>query len=63
MSKYVSAFLVKSDKVRDEVNNIIKDNKPVLSIKNGIDFAIFNKDVEYADLKSELGICKVTTKK
>ena len=58
MSKYVSAFLVKSDKVRDEVNNIIKDSKPVLSIKNGIDFTIFNKDAAYADLKSELGICK-----
>jgi len=55
MSKYASAFLVKSDKVRDEVKKVIKERCKVLSIKNGIDFNHFNKDARYTDLRKELG--------
>lgn len=58
MSRYASAFLVKANKVRDEVAEVIKNKKPVLSIKNGIDFNIFNKDMEYTDIRAEFGIIK-----
>ena len=58
MSKYASAFLVKSDTVRNEVESVIDNKKPVLSIKNGVDFAVFNKEISYPDLKKELGINK-----
>ena len=56
MSRYASAFLVKSDAVRDEVNSVIKGKKPVLSIKNGIDFRVFDKGKQYDDLRQQLGI-------
>ena len=58
MSKYASAFLVKADKVRDEVAKVIRNKKPVISIKNGIDFAIFDKDKEYPDIRADLGISR-----
>ena len=54
MSKYVSAFLVKADKVRDEVAEIIYKKKPVISIKNGIDFSIFDKNINYPNIRNEL---------
>lgn len=50
MSYYASAFLVKADKVRDEVAGVIKNKRPVISIKNGIDFQVFNRDREYPDI-------------
>lgn len=56
MSRYASAFLVKSDTVRDEVSCVIKSNKPVLSIKNGIDFNIFDRNATYHSLREVLGI-------
>lgn len=56
MSKYASAFLVKADKVRDEVAEVIRNKKPVISIKNGIDFSIFDKDKEYPNIREEFGI-------
>lgn len=56
ISKYASAFLVKSDTVRDEVEKVICGKKPVLSIKNGVDFSIFNKDALYNNFKKELGV-------
>lgn len=56
MSRYASAFLVKADAVRDEVAKIIKNQKPVISIKNGIDFNIFDKDRNYPDIRAALGI-------
>ena len=58
MSKYANAFLVKSDTVKDEVETVIRDRKPVLSIKNGIDFKIFDKEATYPDLHQILGIEK-----
>lgn len=58
MSKYASAFLVKADKVRDEVASVIRNKKPVISIKNGIDFSIFDKDRDYPDIRADLGIRK-----
>jgi len=58
MTKYVSAFLVKSDKVRDEVKTVIRNRCEVVSIKNGIDFKCFNKDGEYSDLRETLGFSK-----
>lgn len=59
MSKYVSAFLVKADKVRDEVASVIRHKKPVISIKNGIDFETFDKEKVYPDIKEGMGIkCK-----
>lgn len=56
MSQYASAFLVKSDTVRDEVKVVIKGRKPVLSIKNGIDFIKFDKNKTFPDLRKDLGI-------
>lgn len=56
MSKYASAFLVKADKVRDEVVEVIRKKKPVMSIKNGIDFNIFDMNKTYPDIRSTLGI-------
>lgn len=56
MSKYASAFLVKADKVRDEVAEVIRNKKPVISIKNGIDFSVFDKDKKYLDIRTHLGI-------
>lgn len=56
MAKYANAFLVKSDKVRDEVEETINSKKPVISIKNGIDFSIFDKDAMYLNLRNDLGI-------
>lgn len=56
MSRFASAFLVKSDAVRDEVKRVINERRPVLSIKNGIDFKIFDKDLQYTDLRQQLGI-------
>lgn len=56
MSRYASAFLVKSDTVRDEVKEVIKGKKPVLSIKNGIDFKKFDKNATYNDIRKNLGI-------
>ena len=56
MSRYASAFLVKSDMVRDEVATVIQHKTPVISIKNGIDFSIFDKDKEYQDIRYGLGI-------
>lgn len=50
------AFLVKSDKVRDEVELVIKSKKPVISIKNGVDFTVFNKNREYSKIRSVLDI-------
>lgn len=58
MSHYASAFLVKADRVRDEVAEIIRNKKPVISIKNGIDLSVFNKDIEYPEIRNELGIKK-----
>jgi glycosyltransferase involved in cell wall biosynthesis len=58
MSKYASAFLVKADKVRDEVAAVIKNKKPVISIKNGIDFSIFDKSKEYPDIRADFGIAR-----
>lgn len=58
MSKYTSAFLVKSDQVREEVDNVIRHKKPVISIKNGVDFHIFDKNKEYPDFRDKLGIGK-----
>lgn len=58
LSKYASAFLVKSDAVSDEVAQIIKHKKPVLSIKNGIDFSVFDKNKVYEDLRSEYNVKK-----
>ena len=55
MAKYASAFLVKSDKVRDEVRGVIRNRCKVLSIKNGIDFQCFDKDGAYSDLRETLG--------
>ncbi len=56
MSKSATAFLVKSDSVREEVATVIKNKKPVFSIKNGIDFDVFRCDGVYPDLRTELGI-------
>lgn len=56
MAKGCSAFLVKSKTVKDEVAEIIKDRHKAISIKNGIDFFVFNKDGEYKDIKEELGL-------
>lgn len=56
MSKWAFAFLVKSDMVRDEVFSTILGRKPVISIKNGIDFNVFDKAQRYIDLRSSLGI-------
>lgn len=56
MSKYASAFLVKADRVRDEVARVIRNKKPVISIKNGIDFSIFDKDKEFPEIRTKLGI-------
>lgn len=58
MSRYVSVFLVKADKVRDEVAEVIRNKKPVISIKNGIDFNIFDKDIEYPNIRIKFGITK-----
>ncbi len=58
MSRFASAFLVKSDKVRDEVSAVIRNKKPVLSIKNGVDFCVFDKNKEYPYIRKELGILK-----
>lgn len=56
MSKGVQAFLVKSDKVRDEVETIICSRKPVLSIKNGIDFNVYNKNIEGIEFRKAMNI-------
>lgn len=58
MSKYANAFLVKSDTVRDEVKEVINGRKPVLSIKNGINFSVFDKNTTYIDLRKPYGIAK-----
>lgn len=58
LCKYVSAFLVKSDAVGDEVSGTIRYKKPVISIKNGVDFRVFDKDAKYPDLRTQLGIPK-----
>ena len=58
LSKFASAFLVKSDTVSDEVAQIINRKKPVLSIKNGIDFSVFDKCGSYEDLRSEYKVKK-----
>ena len=47
LSKHVNAFLVKSDVVKNEVSTVIKNKKPVISIKNGIDFDKFDKEKKY----------------
>ena len=54
MSRYASAFLVKSDAVRDEVKRVVSSRKPVLSIKNGIDFTVFDRKAQYANLRRQL---------
>lgn len=58
MSRYVSAFLVKSDMVQKEVSAVICHSCPVLSIKNGIDFSVFDRNCSYPDLRGELGILR-----
>ena len=55
LSMYANAFLVKSETVQKEVEHIIGGKKPVLSIKNGVDFSKFNKE---AVLSCELPIDK-----
>lgn len=56
MSKYASAFLVKADKVKDEVVDVIRGKKNVVSIKNGIDFTVFDRDKAYPNIRTKLGI-------
>lgn len=56
MSRYASAFLVKADRVRDEVAKVINNKKPVISIKNGIDFSVFDKEKRYPNIREKLGI-------
>lgn len=56
MSRYASAFLVKSDTVKEEIENVIYGMKPVLSIKNGIDFEVFNKKTSYPNLRKQYNI-------
>lgn len=56
MSKSATAFLVKSDSVAEEVKTVIHNKKPVISIKNGIDFSLFDKSAKYNNLRAELGI-------
>lgn len=54
MSMKCTAFLVKSETVKNEVNQTISKNK-AKSIKNGIDFGIFDKDI-LGTLKKELSL-------
>lgn len=56
MCRYASAFLVKSDIVQKEVLNVIQHKLPVLSIKNGIDFSVFDRCQSYPDLRKAWGI-------
>lgn len=58
MSCFASAFLVKSERVREETELVIRRKKPVLSIKNGVDFSTFNKDGKYVDLRSKYKVPK-----
>lgn len=58
MAKGANAFLVKSDKVREEVELTIRHKKPVLSIKNGIDFRVYDKEIDGAKLRESLGVPK-----
>ncbi len=54
MAKRCNAFLVKSDNVKDEVNNTTGKGNAI-SIKNGIDFSVFDKNMK-GSLKRELGL-------
>ncbi|GBF33833.1 glycosyl transferase, group 1 [Desulfocucumis palustris] len=56
MAKGCSVFLVKSDKVKDEVRRVVRNRVPTVSIKNGIDFSIYDRKKEYPDLRSEWNI-------
>lgn len=56
MSKGCCSFLTKSKTLENEVATIIGNKHKVMSIRNGIDFSVFDKDGEYTDIKEELGI-------
>ena len=56
MSKYASAFLVKADRVAEEVKMVVNGRVPAISIKNGIDFSIFDVNATYDDLRTSLGV-------
>ena len=56
LSCYATAFLVKSNVVRDEVELVIRNRKPVISIKNGIDLKIFDRNAHYEDIRTAFGI-------
>lgn len=56
MARYATAFLVKSDKVKEEVMDLTFGKCPVLSIKNGMDFSIFNKNINMKNWRYEFEI-------
>ena len=56
MDKSCSLFITKSKTIENEVASIINDKHKVKSIKNGIDFSVFDKDGKYENIKKELGI-------
>ena len=48
-----SGFLAKSDNVRDEVRQVIRNRVTTVSIKNGIDFSIYDREQAYPNLRLE----------
>ncbi|KAF1086091.1 Alpha-D-kanosaminyltransferase [Sporotomaculum syntrophicum] len=56
LARGCSGFLVKSDKVRDEVRQVIRNRVPTMSVINGIDFTIFDRKQTYPDLRYEWNI-------
>lgn len=56
IARYATAFLVKSDNVTEQVVKVIKQKKPVISIKNGVDFTVFNVNGIYDRIRAPLTI-------
>ena len=56
MAQRANAFLVKSEKVGIEVKRTIKDKKPVFSIKNGIDFSVYDRNSVGLELREKLKV-------
>ncbi len=56
MAKKCTAFLVKSDTLKNEVEHIISHKNRVISIKNGIDLNRFNKNCKSKMVRRKLGI-------
>ncbi len=48
-----AVFLAKSEQLRDEVRRVVGNQVPTLAIKNGVDFALFDRYRKYPDLRAQ----------